>query len=59
MVGIFLVIFSHLVTIGLRLEMCIKSGRIIDSPPKAVKVENSRLEEPQEEDMGDVNHYEI
>lgn len=42
-------IFSDIVTIGERLEIGIKLGRIIDNPPNAIKVENPRLHKLEEE----------
>lgn len=38
--------------------MDLKSGRIIDSPPKEIKVENPVLEELEEEDLNNVNYDE-
>lgn len=42
-------IFSNLVTIRERFKMCIKLGKLIDNPPKAVNAENPILKEVEEE----------
>lgn len=49
MIGSSSLFFSDLVTIRERFKMCIKLGKIIDSPPKAVNAENLISKEVEEE----------
>lgn len=53
MVRAFSLVFSDLVIIGERVEMGIKSGRIIDNLPDAVQVRNPSVEEHEEKNSND------